>query len=340
MGRKGLFAVEKIIFSLPLPSGFIFMFRGHLRGLMKCLHRGIKSNYRQPSLGNLRRNIHRIEKGLSHLDRKPVFALDYVAETVRLYCHFSRTEECGGCHAQSVLWARKVLEEYFRFVSKTPFLQQQKEMFEQVSLPVVGASNGFPAWVPYPAGHRAECSIDFDSFLQLALRRRSVRQFDGRSVEKEVLEKALSVARLSPSACNRQSYRFNFFMDAQRIQSLSSLPGGMADFEGDIPCLCVLTVDYSHYFHERDILVPALDVGLAAMSFQYALETMGVSSVCVNWPINSGLDRKIRHMIDLDDAEMPILFMALGYSAVDGMIPASCKKSVGELSRFDQSGEA
>ena len=46
-------------------------------------------------------------------------------------------------------------------------------------------------------------------FLELAKRRYSCRKFDGaRAASKEDIEYCLEAARLAPSACNAQPYRF------------------------------------------------------------------------------------------------------------------------------------
>ena len=46
------------------------------------------------------------------------------------------------------------------------------------------------------------------SFLELARKRRSIRKYQDRPVEREKLKLCLEAARLSPSACNSQPYKF------------------------------------------------------------------------------------------------------------------------------------
>ena len=54
-------------------------------------------------------------------------------------------------------------------------------------------------------------------FLQLVLSRQSDRAYDkGRPVEAEKLERILEAARLSPSACNAQPWKFVVVTDHER----------------------------------------------------------------------------------------------------------------------------
>lgn len=45
-------------------------------------------------------------------------------------------------------------------------------------------------------------------FSELVKTRQSVRNFDGRSVEREILDRCLEAARMAPSACNAQPWKF------------------------------------------------------------------------------------------------------------------------------------
>lgn len=58
--------------------------------------------------------------------------------------------------------------------------------------------------------------MDYNDFLQLVLSRQSDRAYDkNRPVEKEKLERILEVARLAPSACNSQPWKFVVITDKE-----------------------------------------------------------------------------------------------------------------------------
>src|SRR4030042_7195050 len=48
----------------------------------------------------------------------------------------------------------------------------------------------------------------FVSFLDMVRQRQSVREYDSKPVEKASIERCLEAARLAPSACNAQPWKF------------------------------------------------------------------------------------------------------------------------------------
>ena len=80
----------------------------------------------------------------------------------------------------------------------------------------------------------------YTDFLQLVQARQSDRSYDKeRPVEPEKLERVLEAARLAPSACNAQPWRFVLI----HSQASSSFPGFLSQFlicdDHKPPRLCV-----------------------------------------------------------------------------------------------------
>lgn len=338
LANRILSKVNKILFCLPIPTGVLFILRGRITPFLSRVQYGLKNNLSHAVLGNLRRNVHRLEKGLAHLDPKPLFALDYIGETVELFREFSflgsRIQD-----TETLVWARDVLARYFTVVAKHETIQCAQTKYEQICREVTDWGRVDSPWgtIPYGGERRLPLSVSYEKMLELAVRRRSIRHYQDKMVPVDDLRKAVGIAGLSPSACNRQPFHFYFFSNPDTIADLIDIPGGMDDFDrrDQIPCIGVLTVDYDNYFHERDLLSPVMDAGMAAMAFQFALETLGLSSVSVNWPILPNRYRKISKLIELKKSETPVLFFAIGYPASDALIPASCKKSVEDLMSYD-----
>lgn len=340
--RSSLVAIldffRKILFRLPLPGMGILMLRGNLHRFFACVRAGIRENGWGASVGNFRRSIHRIEKGLSRPDRRSVFALDYIRQTVVTLKVFA-SDGSDVCDRGTLYWASEVLRRYFAAVDPVPVVREANAIFDTCcDLLPKAFETPFVAPVPYAGGLRPDCAVSYEDLFRLAVRRRSVRKFKATHVDPALLEKAVAVAGLSPSACNRQPYCFRFFSDKEDIALISSIPGGMDDFREGVPCLCIVTIDYSNYFHERDMLTPVMDAGMAIMAFQYALETLGLSSVCVNWPCLPDRDRRGRAAIQLEAWETPVLCLAMGYPVDDALILASVKKEVSMLMRLEGRG--
>lgn len=59
------------------------------------------------------------------------------------------------------------------------------------------------------------------SFLELATSRRSIRSYSEREVKREDLERCVEAARLSPSACNSQPWKFIIIDDKEKKEEVS-----------------------------------------------------------------------------------------------------------------------
>jgi nitroreductase len=140
----------------------------------------------------------------------------------------------------------------------------------------------------------------------------------------------------SPSACNRQSYEYRLYDDPGLIEEISSLAIGASGYNDNIPCLAVIVGKQRAYFDTRDKHVIYIDASLSAMAFQFALETRGLASCCINWPAIPENEQKIETLLNLEPDECVIMLMAIGYPDPDGMIPYSEKKEIESLRSYNE----
>ena len=83
-----------------------------------------------------------------------------------------------------------------------------------------------PTAVPHERGVAGPAPVKYEGLLDLARRRRSVRWFLQKPVPREMIDRAVAVAALSPSACNLQPFEFRVFDDAELTQKVASIPTG------------------------------------------------------------------------------------------------------------------
>jgi len=295
--------------------------REHLGVLTACCRS--ESGHLGSVLGNLRRNIHRIEKGLHTHPRKPVFARDYILETVRAL----RRIKDEGCSPETYVWGKDALENYFDVVSQEGPISVAHDEFRELSKD--DASDGLP---PHQDG---ECdAVSYDAFMSLCRSRKSVRYYEDRPVPRELIKKALAAALQSPSACNRQAFEIFLVDDKEQLQTVSRLPMGSETFADNMQCLAFVIGDLSAYFDERDRHIIYIDGGLMAMSFCLALKSMGIASCIVNWPDIAEKDAALAEMFDLPPHRRCVLCISIGYpdSSVD--VPSSLKKTADRVLVF------
>ncbi|MBM3137900.1 MAG: nitroreductase family protein [Chloroflexi bacterium] len=286
----------------------------------------------------LRRNIHRLEKGLIMEKRRPVFALDYIQETLETYAAVLNNPQEVSIELGEVHWAHDVLEEYFTVTDPThPLIQRLKQKFEDLPQPAeVEKSERF---VPFERKLREDLDIPtYQSFLDLSLKRRSVRWFQDKPVPRELVDKALVAASLAPSACNRQPFHYRIFDDPQLVSKVVRIPFNTAGFADNIPMVIVVVGDLSNFFSPRDRHVVYIDAALSIMSFIYALETLGLSSVTINCPDFGIIENRFKKQLKLKPYERPVLMIGVGYAKSEGRIPYSTKKPLDLIRSYNEIG--
>jgi nitroreductase len=289
------------------------------------------------SSSSLLRNIHRLEKGLIMRPRREIFGLAYIEQLVGCYTRaLKETDPDKRVSVGELKWSYDVLKAYFTVTGSDSLLDRLRSQF--LELPAVPEQAGRYAarsWTPYARDLEMPPSVAYADLLELAYRRRSVRWFLPKPVPRDLIEQAVAVAAQSPSACNRQPFEFRVFDDQELVQQVSSLPGGTDGFNHNFPMIIVVLGRLRNYFDERDRHLIYIDGSLAAMSFVLAVETLGLSSCCINWPDYPEREQRARVVLNLDPDERPVMFIAVGYPDPEGLVPYSEKKPNDQLCRYN-----
>lgn len=268
----------------------------------------------------LRRNTHRLEKGLIMQPRRAIFAEEYIEETVACY---NKCLNAPQLCSDELKWSYDVLNKYFEVVSHSDVIDKCRKQF--LSLPHKTFSNSKND-IPYRHDERITSNISTEQLHNLFKQRRSVRWYQQKLVEKSLIEQAIDLASLAPSACNRQPFQFHVITDMNKASEVAAISMGTAGFSDNIPALIVVVGDLSAYPKERDRHLIYIDAGLAAMQLMLAFETLGLSSCPINWPDIESYEKKMSKKLKLEYNLRPVMLIAVGYAAPDGGIPFSQKK--------------
>lgn len=179
-------------------------------------------------------------------------------------------------------------------------------------------------------------SIDYDTMKSLALTRRSVRHYSNDPVEADMLIKAVEIAMLSPSACNRQPCRVHFFTQRNRIKELLSFQNGNRGFTDNIPVLAIITADQKAFFDSTERIEPIFDGGLFTMSLLYGLTSLGLASCCLNWCVTPKTDMACRNILDISPTEKILTFLAIGYADQSAVVPLSGRRPTSDVFTVDK----
>ena len=158
-----------------------------------------------------------------------------------------------------------------------------------------------------------------NDFLELVKARQSDRAYDTtRAVEPEKLECILEAARLAPSACNAQPWKFVVVTDKELSQKVGKATAGlgMNKFAKDAP-VHILVVEESANITSllggkvKNKHFPLIDLGIAAAHITLAAESEGLGSCILGW-----FDEKeIKLLTGIPASKRLVLVITIGYSA-------------------------
>lgn len=176
-------------------------------------------------------------------------------------------------------------------------------------------------------------------FLDLVKQRRSVRSFSGRPVEREKIELCLEAARLAPSACNGQPWRFLVFDDPDKKADLGRAAcSGIyrnSDFILSAPAVIValslrgkLLPALAGRFQGKHY--PLIDLGIAAEHLVLQAAELELGTCWVGW-FNAAAVKKL---LGRPKGEHPVVLIPVGYPS-DGETPATFRKRPEEVYAFN-----
>jgi nitroreductase len=223
-----------------------------------------------------------------------------------------------------------VLAQFFAVARPVGTIQRARAIFDALPFQPEETDK-----VPYHKVVRGELP-SYDQLLNLAMTRRSVRWFLQKPVPRDEIDRALLVARQSPTACNRLPYEFRIFDEPELVKKVANTPFGTTGYADNIPVIAVLIGKLDSYFSARDRHAIYVDSALAAMSFTFALETQGISSCMINWPDFEPLEMKMQKLLGLSFSERPIMLIAIGYADPEGKVAYSQKKSLENIRSFNK----
>lgn len=337
--KTGLYRfVLRLCSQVPLLADVWYFFTGEIRREAQAVLAGrithleqARSSELNGAVYTLRRNTHRIEKGLIMKPRRDVFAKFYIGETVQMFSGLAKKYSVDGSNKETLQWANDVLGEYFSIVASDPLVDTAKADFLDVKL---GFEQGDKR--PYRRQLSTPSDVTLEQMKNLAIRRRSCRWFLPQKVPREMIDRAVEVAGYSPSACNRQPFEFRFFDDQKLIQQVAEIPMGTAGFAHNFPCIAAVVGDFTAFPFDRDRHVPYIDGSLATMALQFALEVQGLSSCCINWPDIEFREQKMAKLLSLQKYQRVVMLVAIGFPDPNESVPYSQKKPIAEIRSYNK----
>jgi len=180
-----------------------------------------------------------------------------------------------------------------------------------------------------------------NELLELFNTRQSVRAYDtSKPVPKEIVLNCIDAARLAPSACNAQPWKFIVVDDPDLKNKLADLTSskilGMNHFTKQAQAHVVIIREKANFSSSvgqvlKDKEYPLIDIGIATIQFCLQATAHGLGTCIVGWFNEKG----VRDLLDVPRNKRVELIITLGYPASDD-IRRKIRKDISEILSFNK----
>lgn len=178
---------------------------------------------------------------------------------------------------------------------------------------------------PRPYQKSADTAAMFD---RLCHERRSVRAYKPEPVEQTMLERAIAMAQLSPSVCNRQAWHVHIYREPEQLKRLLHLQNGNGGFGHQLTTLLIITMSSTAFFDASERNQQFVDAGLFSMSLLLALQAIGLASCCLNWCVSPHHEDEAHRRGNIPADQRIMMYLAVGHGAEDAMVPRSPRRDL------------
>jgi nitroreductase len=171
-------------------------------------------------------------------------------------------------------------------------------------------------------------------------RRVSCRAYQPTPVPRDHLERILEAARLAPSACNQQPWRFAVVCDAdlrRRVVEEGFLPGARMTWALEAPAHVVLGMKRSFVTHRlapsvSGVDYPWVDMGIAGEHLVLAATELGLGTCWIGWI----KPRALASIVGWPASVKPVVVITVGYASDPDAVlpPASRRLPLADLVRW------
>lgn len=184
------------------------------------------------------------------------------------------------------------------------------------------------------ASHRREelTQAALGDFRSLLNSRHSIRYFRDELPSTDTIEKALSLASRTPSACNRQAWHTHVYFGAEAHRLLKK-QGGCNGFAEDIPCCIVVTSDMKGFLSYEPFQC-YVDGGLYAQNLINALNYVGLGTIPLSCGFLTYRLLRIQKQFGIPENEAMVVMIGTGHMCDEMKIAESTRKPLSYTNTF------
>jgi nitroreductase len=176
-------------------------------------------------------------------------------------------------------------------------------------------------------------------FLELIKTRQSVRKYSPKPVEREKIERCIEAARLAPSACNSQPWKFIIVDDTELKKKVAnetfSTIAPFNKFAIQAPVIIAIVMEkpsllsqFGGRVKDKDFYL--IDIGITAEHFCLQAAEEGLGTCMLGW-FN---EKNVLKLLDIPAKKRIGLLITLGYTADEPR--KKIRKEIKEMSNYNK----
>ena len=324
--------LHKIIAKLPLPMQLLVEVLAYWRRLCRYNASIETSKDKQKMQYTLLRENHIIEKGMSMRNTRHGFGQEKVSSLIEKLRKYHQLY--GSTDNAFLIYPLSTIKTYISFQKQDGIqilnIEQNFKMLCQEAN-INSESLTIPAGIKMEqASHlQQQARGDYSSLLYS---RHSIRYFKDQVPSKKLIEKALTLASRTPSACNRQAWHTHVYY-GEDSHELLLMQSGCNGFYNDIHCSIVVTADMKGFLGHEPFQC-FIDGGLYAQNLINALHYVGLGSIPLSCGFMSShlLEMQKRFMIPKN--EVMIVIIGTGIMNDEMKIAISTRRPISTTNIF------
>ena len=174
------------------------------------------------------------------------------------------------------------------------------------------------------------------NFEELILKRQSDRKYLPKQVAREDIVKCLEAARLSPSACNSQPWKFVIVDDRGKLNEMADAAEGMGmnKFTHGVPVIVAVVLEKMNASARIGSLIKRkdycmLDLGMAVEHFCLQAADLGLGTCIMGWFD----EKRVAKILNIPRGKRIPLIIALGHPG--GMTRKKSRKPIEAISSWN-----
>lgn len=178
------------------------------------------------------------------------------------------------------------------------------------------------------------------NFDKLILTRQSDRNFSEKLIDRKILLKCIEAARLAPSACNSQPWKFIVADEPELVKSIAKCTYGKVTrfnkFTDKASAMAVVVMEPGNITSKvgavfSNVEYAYIDMGIAVENFCLQAADLGLGTCIIGWSRH----RDIKKLLKVPYGKKIGLLIAIGYEK-NGKIRPKIRKKTDEMSSFNR----